>query len=144
MIKYFYIIGKQGRTRLSRYYENVPLKSRTALESDVHRNILTRTKDQCLFFNYQDYKIVYRRYSSLFVILAVDEEENEVASLEFIQLFIETLNKYFEGVNEMDILYNLEKIHIILDEMIVNGYILETNMAKILQPIQIMDKVSKR
>ncbi|XP_033115815.1 AP-4 complex subunit sigma-1-like [Anneissia japonica] len=126
MIKFCYILGKQGQTRLSRYYDNVPCKSR------------------CSFFNYQDYKIVYRRYNSIFVILAIDEEENEVASLELIQLFIETLNKYFDGVSEIDIFYNLEKIHIILDEMIVNGYILETNMSKILQPILLMDKASKR
>jgi len=36
-------------------------------------------------------------------------------------------------------MFNLEKAHIILDEMIVNGCIVETNKKNILGPLQILE-----
>lgn len=48
---------------------------------------------------------------------------------------VETLDKYFENVCELDIMFNIEKAHFIMDEMVMNGYILETNKANILNPV---------
>ena len=36
----------------------------------------------------------------------------------------------------------IEKAHYILDEMIMNGHIIETNKANILAPVKLMDKLS--
>ena len=55
--------------------------------------------------------------------------------LEFIHNLVETLDKYFENVCELDIMFNIEKAHFILDEMLMNGYITETNKANILAPV---------
>jgi hypothetical protein len=41
------------------------------------------------------------------------------------------------------IMFNLEKAHFILDEMVMNGEIVETNKPSILKPIQLMEKASK-
>jgi hypothetical protein len=41
---------------------------------------------------------------------------------------------------ELDIMFHLEKAHFMLDEMVMNGCIVETNKANVLQPIQLMDK----
>ena len=49
--------------------------------------------------------------------------QNEMAYLEFIHNLVETMDKYFENVCELDIMYNIEKAHYILDEMIMNGHI---------------------
>jgi AP-4 complex subunit sigma-1 len=38
--------------------------------------------------------------------------------LEFIHALVETLDKYFENVCELDIMFNLEKAHFILGEQI--------------------------
>ena len=46
--------------------------------------------------------------------------ENKLGILEFIHAFVETLDKYFEGICELDIRLNLEKAHI-MHEMVVNG-----------------------
>ena len=46
-----------------------------------------------------------------------------------------TLDKYFENVCELDIMFNIEKAHFIIDEMIMTGYITETNKANILNPV---------
>lgn len=48
---------------------------------------------------------------------------------------METLDKYFENVCELDIMFNIEKAHFIMDEMVMSGYILETNKANILNPV---------
>ena len=52
---------------------------------------------------------------------------NELSFLEFIHNLVETLDKYFENVCELDIMFNIEKAHFIIDEMIMSGYITETN-----------------
>ena len=55
---------------------------------------------QCSFFEYRNYKVIYRRYASLFFIVGADnnQEENELAVLEFIHNMVETLDRYFENV----------------------------------------------
>ena len=37
---------------------------------------------------------------------------------------METLDKYFENVCELDIMFNIEKAHFIIDEMIMRGILL--------------------
>jgi anti-sigma regulatory factor (Ser/Thr protein kinase) len=73
---------------------------------------------------YRGMKIIYRRYASLFFICGVDsaDEENELGVLEFIHALVETLDKYFENVCELDIMFNLEKAHFILEEMVTNVF----------------------
>ena len=40
-------------------------------------------------------------------------------------------------------MFNLEKAHFILDEMVMNGCIVETNKSIILESIKLMDKDTK-
>lgn len=62
----------------------------------------------------------------------VDGEENELAIFEFIHCVVETLDRHFGNVCELDIMFHLEKAHYILDEMVMNGNVVETNKAIIL------------
>lgn len=75
MIKFFLIVNKQGQTRLSRYYDRVDVHRRTLLESEVIKLCLSRTKDQCSFVEYKDFKLVYRQYAALFIMVGIDESE---------------------------------------------------------------------
>eukprot|EP00013_Stygamoeba_regulata_P019783 CAMPEP_0177659458 /NCGR_PEP_ID=MMETSP0447-20121125/17453_1 /TAXON_ID=0 /ORGANISM="Stygamoeba regulata, Strain BSH-02190019" /LENGTH=130 /DNA_ID=CAMNT_0019164329 /DNA_START=588 /DNA_END=977 /DNA_ORIENTATION=- len=126
-LKYFLLVNKQGQTRLSQYYQYVPLGVRTIMEADIVRQCLARAETQCSFMKYEDYKVVYRRYASLFFIVGCDLDENELALLEFIHQVVETMDRYFESVCELDIMFNLDKAHMILDEIVMNGEIVETN-----------------
>ena len=72
--------------------------------------------------------------------IANDGTDNEFAYLEFIHSLVETLDKYFENVCELDIMFNIEKAHFILDEMVANGNIVEMNKTNILNPLVLMDK----
>lgn len=144
MIKFVLMVNKQGQTRLSTYYDWLDLDERVALESEVIRKCLSRNEMQCSFMEYRNYRVIYRRYASLFFIVGVDnDEENELAILEFIHALVETLDKYFENVCELDIMFNLEKAHFLLDEMVMNGYIIETNKTNVLKPILLLEKTNK-
>ncbi len=145
MIKFVLMVNKQGQTRLAQYYDNGARERRNSVESELIRLCLVRTDKQCSFFEYGGFKIVYRRYASLYFILGLSssEDENEMCYLEFIHCLVETLDRYFENVCELDIMFNLEKVHIVLDEMICNGYISETNKALSLMPLTLTDKVGQ-
>ncbi len=52
------------------------------------------------------------------------------------------MDKYFENVCELDIMFNIEKAHFIIDEMIMSGYIAETNKTNILNPVIAIVKTS--
>mmetsp|Transcript_56423 Transcript_56423/g.156236 ORF Transcript_56423/g.156236 Transcript_56423/m.156236 type:complete len:146 (+) Transcript_56423:302-739(+) len=144
MIKFVLMVNKQGQTRLAEYYDFLPIEERTALEAEVIRKCLSRTELQCSFMEYRGYKAIYRRYASLYFIVGVkDDDENELGILEFIHTLVETLDKYFENVCELDIMFNLEKAHFILNEMVMNGCIVETNKANVLKPIHLLEKSVK-
>jgi len=108
------------------------------MEGEIVRKCLSRTESQCSFLEYLTYKIVYRRYASLFFVVGVDSGENELAILEFIHAYVETLDSNFENVCELDIMFNLEKAHFILDEMVMNGHIVESAKPHINEILHLM------
>ncbi|CAE7596029.1 unnamed protein product [Symbiodinium sp. CCMP2592] len=106
MIKFILMVNKQGQTRLAQYYEFLSVRERVTLEGELIRKCLSRSESQCSFVEYRDYRVVYRRYASLYFIVGIDNDEdcNELAILEFIHTLVETLDKYFENVCELDIM----------------------------------------
>mmetsp|Transcript_18265 Transcript_18265/g.30632 ORF Transcript_18265/g.30632 Transcript_18265/m.30632 type:complete len:154 (-) Transcript_18265:303-764(-) len=141
MIKFVLMVNKQGQTRLASYFEWFPIHERAALEAEIIRRCLSRTEFQCSFLEYRGFKVIYRRYASLFFVVAVDgDDENELSVLEFIHSLVETMDKYFESVCELDIMFHIEKAHYIVDEMVANGAIVENNKSNILKPLGLMDK----
>ncbi|XP_074811902.1 AP-4 complex subunit sigma-1 isoform X1 [Natator depressus] len=106
MIKFFLMVNKQGQTRLSRYYEHVEIHKRTMLEAEVIKNCLSRSKEQCSFIEYKDFKLVYRQYAALFIVVGISETENEMAVYELIHNFVEVLDRYFSRViSDLMLLY---------------------------------------
>ncbi|KAF2077579.1 hypothetical protein CYY_001120 [Polysphondylium violaceum] len=136
-IKFFLLANIQGKTRLSQYYEHVAFEDRSTLESEIIRKCLMRNENQCSFLEFKDYKVIYRRYASLFFIVGVDSSENELAILELIHNYVEILDTCFENV----IMFNLDKAHFILDEMISNGNVVEVSKQQILDFVNLICKV---
>lgn len=150
----FYFLScrnKQGQTRLSSYYEWITMAERTALESEIIRKCLSRSELQCSFLEYRGYKVVYRRYASLFFIVGTkptpeeeENQENELGLLEFIHTLVETMDRWAGSICELDIMYQLEQVHFLLDEMVMNGCIVETNKSNILRHIDLMERESQK
>ena len=73
-VSFVLMVNKQGQTRLSQYVDWLPMKERNALESEIIRKCLSRNENQCSFVEYRGYKVVYRRYASLFFIVGTKDE----------------------------------------------------------------------
>ncbi|XP_078153751.1 SNARE-like superfamily protein isoform X1 [Carex rostrata] len=131
-IRFVLFVNKQGQTRLAQYFEHLSIDERRALEGEIVRKCLARNDQQCSFVEHRNYKTVYRRYASLFFLVGVDNDENELAILEFIHLLVETMDRHFGNVCELDIMFHLEKVHFMLEEMVMNGCIVETSKTNIL------------
>ena len=64
----------------------------------------------CNFLDYNDFKIVYKRYASLYFVTIVDKDDNELYILEIIHHYVEILDQYFGNVCELDIIFNFNKV----------------------------------
>mmetsp|Transcript_34391 Transcript_34391/g.79511 ORF Transcript_34391/g.79511 Transcript_34391/m.79511 type:complete len:128 (+) Transcript_34391:387-770(+) len=121
------------------------MQERVALESEIIRKCLSRSELQCSFLEYRGYKVIYRRYASLFFIVGTtDGDVNELGMLEFIHNLVETMDRWAGSICELDIMYQMEKVHFIVDEIVMNGYVMETNKSNILKPIDLIEKESKK
>ena len=55
-------------------------------------------------------RIVYRHYATLYFIFCVDESESELGILDLIQVFVESLDKCFENVCELDLVFHMDRV----------------------------------
>lgn len=91
-----------------------------------------------------DYKLIYRHYATLYFVFCVDSSESELGILDLIQVFVETLDKCFENVCELDLIFHVDKVHYILNELVMGGMVLETNMTEILARIEDQKQLEKQ
>ena len=73
----------------------------------------------------------------------MDSSESELGILDLIQVFVETLDKCFENVCELDLIFHMDKVHFILNELVMGGMVLETNMTEILTRVEEQNKIEK-
>ena len=134
MIKFFLIINRYGETRLAQYYGERPsVKERQKLENEIIHQCVSRNEKYCFCFQYDEFKIVYKRYLAIYCIAGVEEDENEIQIISMFELFFQTLRDYFGDVSEFDILYRMAEVYTVLNEIIMDGTIVETSKSKIIQ-----------
>ncbi len=81
MIEFVLMVNKQGQTRLAKYYNQFSVQERITLEGELIRKCLSRTETQCSFIEHRQFKVIYRRYASLYFIIALDIEADIVSDL---------------------------------------------------------------
>lgn len=67
-----------------------------------------------------------------------------MALYEFIHTFVESLDILFGKVTELDIMLNLDRAYMLLDEMIMNGCIVDTNRKNCFKSVNLMEKVLEK
>ena len=107
----------------------------------MHRLVTSRDKKYTNFIEYNNYKLIYRRYAGLFFTIAVDVQDNELSYLESIHLFVELLDSYFANVCELDIVFNFNKVYLLLDEYMLAGELEETSKKEILERVKFLEKL---
>ena len=59
------------------------------------------------------------------------------------QVFVETLDRCFENVCELDLIFHVDRVQNILQETCMGGMVLETNMSEILTHVEAQNKLEK-
>jgi len=88
--------------------------------------------------------ITYRHYATLYFILISTSTESPLALLDLIQVFVEALDRLFENVCELDLIFNFETLHATLSEMIVGGVVVETGLERVVEGVRSQGVVKKR
>jgi AP-1 complex subunit sigma 1/2 len=97
--------------RLTKWYaSSLSTKEKQKFIKEINTLVLTRPANQCNFLDYNDYKIVFKRYASLFFVCVVEKDANELYILEIIHHYVEILDQYFGNVCELDIIFNFNKV----------------------------------
>ena len=78
----------------------------------------------CSLIGGSDYKLIYRHYATLYFVFCVDSSESELGILDLIQVFVETLDKCFENVCELDLIFHVDKVSLNVQFMFINTIIL--------------------
>jgi len=147
MIHAILVINTSGKARLTKFYDpQFKETEQQQIIKDVFHLVSKRSDHMCNFldagkFWNKDSKIIYRHYATLFFIFVVDAQESELGILDLIQTFVETLDKCFRNVCELDLVFHMEKVHYILDEIIMGGMVLETKMTDIIESIYQQKKI---
>jgi len=133
------LFSRQGKLRLQKWFESLPEKNKKKISRELISNILARKPKMSSFLELKEYKIVYKRYASLYFCMGVDQSDNELVTIEVIHRYVELLDKYFGSVCELDIIFNYEKALFMLDELLLGGEIQETSKKNVLKAIAAQD-----
>lgn len=150
MIKGIIIVNNHGNPRLTKFYQNVESEAQQqSVIRRVFQQVSSRPDGFCNYVHVEgivpqwgdNVKLIYRHYATLYFVFAVDSQESDLGILDLIQVFVEALDKCFESVCELDLIFHSDRVHYILDEVIMGGMVLETNIHAVLQAIKDQGKM---
>uniref|UniRef100_A0A183BXU8 Clat_adaptor_s domain-containing protein n=1 Tax=Globodera pallida TaxID=36090 RepID=A0A183BXU8_GLOPA len=150
MIKAILVFNNHGKPRLLKFYTRYTEEEQQQIVRETFQQVSKRDDNVCNFLEGgtliggSDCKLIYRHYATLYFVFCVDSSESELGILDLIQVFVETLDRCFENVCELDLIFHVEKVHHILNELVMGGMVLETNMNEILLRIQEQDKIERQ
>jgi AP-3 complex subunit sigma len=143
MIRSVLILNTSGVPRLTKFYSPIH-QSAQAIVAKIYSLISTRSPGSCNFLeapeldellgredDNEKLRVVYRSYATLHFVFVVDSSESELGILDLIQVFVEALDRAFENVCELDLVFHFDEVHHILAEIIQGGLVLETNLDEI-------------
>uniref|UniRef100_A0A3B3ZF75 AP complex subunit sigma n=1 Tax=Periophthalmus magnuspinnatus TaxID=409849 RepID=A0A3B3ZF75_9GOBI len=126
-MRFLLLFSRQGKLRLQKWFTPLTDREKKKVIRDMMMMVLARPPRTCNFLQWRDLKIVYKRYASLYFCTGLEDQDNELLTLEVLHRYVELLDKYFGNVCELDIIFNFEKAYFILDEFLMGGEILETS-----------------
>ncbi|KAH8023711.1 hypothetical protein HPB51_015251 [Rhipicephalus microplus] len=91
MIKAILIFNQYGKVRLTKFYERIHEEEQQHIIRQVFQLVSRRGEDVCNFLEggdlvkNSDYKIIYRRYATLYIVFCADSSESELGILDLIQ-----------------------------------------------------------
>ncbi|KAF6811486.1 AP-3 complex subunit sigma [Colletotrichum musicola] len=164
MINAFLVFNGQGQPRLTKFYTQLETSMQQRLISEIFTLVSNRPAGSCNFLplppllaasgtshsssseeeNDVPSLVTYRNYATLYFIVISTSTESPLALIDLIQVYVEALDKLFENVCELDLIFNFETLHATLGEMIVGGVVIETNLDRIVSGVRAQGTVAKR
>jgi len=143
MIHAVIIFNTSGIPRLTKFYSQLKSPAQPLVKK-IFGLVSTRAPGLCNFLDApdlsasltgqqtnDDVRVVYRNYATLYFVFVVDGAESELGILDLIQVFVEALDRAFESVCELDLVFHFDDAHHILSQVIQGGLVLETNVEEI-------------
>ena len=121
MIHFLLLISRHGKVRISKWFEAYSTKERAAIVKEIKQLTIGRLSRLCNFLEWRDQILVAKRYASLYFAACISRDDNELIALETLHFYVETLDRYFGNVCELDIIFNFHKAYYLLDEMLLAG-----------------------
>ncbi|THD25415.1 AP-3 complex subunit sigma [Fasciola hepatica] len=115
MIRAVMVFNNHGKPRLMKFYEHYSEEQQQQILRETFQLVSRRDDDVCNFLEggtlagKQDYRLIYRHYATLYFVFCVDSSESELGILDLIQVFVEALDKCFENVCELDLIFHVDK-----------------------------------
>ncbi|KAK4507505.1 hypothetical protein PRZ48_001240 [Zasmidium cellare] len=164
MINAVLVFNNNGQPRLTKFYTQLDTSVQQRLLSEIFTLVSTRPSSSCNFLplppllapasstqtapgeahNDAPSLVTYRHYATLYFIVISTSTESPLALLDLIQVFVEALDRLFENVCELDLIFNFETLHAVLGEMIVGGVVVETGLEKVVEGVKSQGRVAKR
>mmetsp|Transcript_26176 Transcript_26176/g.61378 ORF Transcript_26176/g.61378 Transcript_26176/m.61378 type:complete len:169 (+) Transcript_26176:247-753(+) len=146
MIKAIIIVNNHGKPRLTKFYTEVDEEQQQSIVRRIFQQVAQRPDSFCNYLEgsipeFESCKLIYRHYATLYFVFCVDTQESDLGILDLIQVFVEALDKCFENVCELDLIFHSDKVMYVLDEIIMAGMVLETNIIHILQAVNDQNKL---
>lgn len=145
MIHSVLIFNNSGLPRLTKFYAPVDLATQQTLLKQVHSLLVARKPDACLFLtpppllqgqeDVDTIRVIYKHYATLYFVFVVDEQESELGILDLIQVMVECLDRCFENVCELDLVFGWQTLETVLGEIIQGGMVVETSVTKIVAAV---------
>ncbi|PVU86921.1 hypothetical protein BB561_006505 [Smittium simulii] len=140
MIQFILVQNRQGKTRIEKWFARRDVEQTKEIKARVHSLVLSRNKNfHTNFIDFEEFRIVYRRYAGLYFCFCVDAGDNLMSYMESIHLFVEILDVIFENVTELDLIFNFFKVYAVIDEMFLAGEIEETSKEDIIHRIEALE-----
>jgi len=136
MIKAILIFNTRGQARVLKFFDSCSSELQQKLLRESYQLVSKRDSDTCNFIEYNDYKLIYRQYATLYFVVVIDSTESEYDIYEVIHLFVQCLDHSFENVCELDLIFHSDKVNNILNEFFMGGFIVERSLDSIINDVR--------
>ena len=116
-------VNTSGVPRLSKFYTPLHQSSQSVINK-IFTLVCSRPATLCNFLDAPEleaflgfanngserWQVVYRCYATLYFVFVVDGAESELGILDLIQVFVEALDRSFENVCELDLVFHFDEV----------------------------------
>ncbi len=134
VVKFVIILDNNGKLIYSKYFTKKEEEKKREFEKQLCLQVknLNVSLDELDIFNMDDYNILSKIYGEIAIFIGLNEEDNECLGYNFWKIFENCLGTIVnDNYTREKIFENLDKIVILIDEMIDDGLIVNTDSSNL-------------